>query len=184
MTETIDNLRSDLSIESKERMLFSVEQISLFKPVLSFLNEKDRDILYLIFLSGKKQKDVESIIGRSQPSLCYDIKRIRKRLKFVFYLNDVFDIFMDFFKNHRGYFTEKEMSVMILMFYSSSFTTVSEVLKIRQVKARYLFDKCLRKLEESKNWEIFEIMIIIRDNLNMVKRLYKKNNSSRGIFIC
>ena len=33
----------------------------------------------------KKQKDVQRILGRSQPSLCYDIKRIRRRLKFIFY---------------------------------------------------------------------------------------------------
>ena len=165
---------------------FSVEHLRAFKPILSFLNAKDRDILYLVFVSGKKQKDVQSVLGRSQPSLCYDIKRIRKRLKFVFYLNSVFDIFIDFIASDPPGFEVFEMEVLTLMFYTSSFTMVAQLLsgptpkeEITQVKVRYAFDKCLRKLEEAELWEVYELFMVVRDNLNLVRRVY--HNAQDGV---
>jgi hypothetical protein len=157
---------------------FTVEQLRAFKPILSFLNAKDRDILYLIFVSGKKQKDVQEILGRSQPSLCYDIKRIRKRLRFIFYLNSVFDIFIEFVSNPPDSFEKFEVEVILLMFYTSSFTLTSEVLDVPQVKVRYSFDRCLRRLEEEKMWEIYEIFMVVRSNLNLVRRVYGCSHSS------
>jgi hypothetical protein len=163
------------------RPRFSVEQLRAFKPILSFLNAKDRDILYLVFVSGKKQKDIQEILGRSQPSLCYDIKRIRKRLKFIFYLNSVFDIFVEFVGNPPEGFDEFEVEVMLLMFYTSSFTMVSEVLRVSQVKVRYSFDRCLRKLEEMELWEIYEIFMVVRSNLNLVRRVYRAGSNDLGL---
>ena len=167
------------------RPKFSVEQLQAFKPILSFLNAKDRDILYLVFVSGKKQKDVQEILGRSQPSLCYDIKRIRKRLRFIFYLNSVFDIFLEFVANPPEEFEPFEIEVMLLMFYTSSFTMTSEVLGVSQVKVRYSFDRCLRRLEEEEVWDIYEIFMVVRNNLNLVRRMYRgaSNSSLREIFV-
>lgn len=155
------------------RPKFTVDQLRAFKPILSFLNAKDRDILYLVFVSGKKQKDVQEILGRSQPSLCYDIKRIRKRLKFIFYLNSVFDIFLNFVQYPPDEFDTFEVEVMLLMFYTSSFTMASEILGVSQVKVRYSFDRCLRRLEEMEAWEIYEIFMVVRNNLNLVRRTYR-----------
>jgi len=168
--------------------MFTVEQLRAFKPILSFLNAKDRDILYLVFVSGKKQKDVQEILGRSQPSLCYDIKRIRKRLKFIFYLHSVFDIFIDFIKSPPpGVFDDFEMEVLLLMFYTSSFTVTSCILgqSVSQVKVCYTFDKCLLKMEDNEMWEVYEIFMVVRSNLNLVRRVYNSGNhsSSRDVFV-
>ena len=175
------------------RPTFSVEHLRAFKPILSFLNAKDRDILYLVFVSQKRQRDVQEILDRSQPSLCYDIKRIRKRLKFVFYLNSVFDIFIDFVENQPDNFEPFDMQVLTLMFYTSSFTMVAELLSPKppsppgsQVRVRYTFDKCLRKLEEAQRWDIYEIFMVVRDNLNLVRRVYRggpSDESSRDMFV-
>lgn len=168
------------------RPMFSVDQLRAFKPILSFLNAKDRDILYLVFVTGKKQKDIQEIMDRSQPSLCYDIKRIRKRLKFIFYLDSVFDIFIEFISNPPGDFDQFEIDIMLLMFYTSSFTMVSEVLDVSQVKVRYSFDRCLRKLEELNMWEIYEIFMVVRNNLNLVRRTYRGSSEEmthREIFV-
>lgn len=171
---------------------FSVEQLRAFKPILSFLNAKDRDILYLVFVSGKKQKDVQEILGRSQPSLCYDIKRIRKRLKFIFYLNSVFDIFMEFVADPPDGFEPFEVEVLLLMFYTSSFTMTSDVLsdvcgeKVSQVKVRYSFDRCLRRMEEQELWEMYEVFMVVRSNLNLVRRVYRGASSDsvlREVFV-
>ena len=154
---------------------FTVKQIKSFKPILRFLNEKDRDILFLIFVSSKKQKDVQAIIERSQPSLCYDIKRIRKRLKFITYLLSVVDIFESFIDSCGFNFTDEDREIMTLMFFTSSFTMTSEIIGISQVRVRYAFDKCLNKLEKEKIWEVYEIFVIIRNNLNIIKRAYARD---------
>jgi hypothetical protein len=174
------------------RPRFSVDQLRAFKPILSFLNSKDRDILYLVFVSGKKQKDVQEILGRSQPSLCYDIKRIRKRLQFIFYLNSVFDIFLEFVASPPDGFEPFEVEVLLLMFYTSSFTMTSDILsdsrgkKVSQVKVRYSFDSCLRRMEEMEMWEMYEIFMVVRNNLNLVRRVYRGGSSDsilREVFV-
>jgi hypothetical protein len=173
----------------EERVLpyFSVEQVRAFRSIFGFLNDKDRDILYLIFVSRKKQKDVQKILKRSQPSLCYDIKRIRSRLRYIFYIHSVFDIFVRFIEEKSQYFTPAEMEILTLMFYTSSFTMTSETMGLSQVRTRYAFNKCLRRMEflaqsfmadgkkkeEDEMWEIREIFVSIRENLNAIRRVYK-----------
>ena len=156
---------------------FTVAQVREFKPILSFLNDKDRDILFLIFVSRKKQKDVQKILGRSQPSLCYDIRRIRRRLKFISYVYSVFDIFLNFLKSQSASFLPSELAVLTLMFYTTSFTLTSRILGMSQVKVRYTYNKCLKRMEELGLWEPYEIFIVIRANLNIIKRVYKRGKS-------
>ena len=180
--ESIENVPNRSMPESQGVIPhFDVEQIRSFRPILSFLNEKDRDILFLIFVSSKKQKDVQRIIERSQPSLCYDIKRIRMRLKFIFYLHSVFDLFEDFIAR-RGieYFNSEEREILTLMFYTSSFTLTSKIMGISQVRVRYAYDKCLRRLEYLKMWDVYEIFVIVRANLNIVKRVYEDPEKTEG----
>lgn len=162
---------------------FTVDQIREFKPILSFLNDKDRDILFLIFVSRKKQKDVQKILGRSQPSLCYDIKRIRKRLKFISYLYSVFDLFLNFIRENKANFDSKEIAILTLMFYTSSFTMTSKIMHISQVKVRYIYNKCLLRMEEMGLWESYEIFVVIRSNLNIIKRMYQKGDKSLPLYI-
>jgi len=166
--ESIKGGRAEQGIAQK----FSVEEVRSFDPIFGFLNDKDRDILYLIFVSCKKQKDVQSILQRSQPSLCYDIKRIRKRLKFIFYLHSVFDIFVNFLTSEADEFSMAERDIMTLMFYTSSFTMTAKVLGISQVMVRYAYNKCLDRMRELKMWGVYEIFIMIRSNLNIIRRVY------------
>lgn len=178
----IENMqRSNVSDSHESIPHFSVEQVKSFKPILRFLNEKDRDILFLIFVSCKKQKDVQKIIERSQPSLCYDIRRIRRRLKFVFYLHSVFDIFEDFV-GRRGvdYFSPDEREILTLMFYTSSFTLTSKIMGISQVRVRYAYDKCIDRLRQLELWDVYEIFVVIRSNLNIVRRVYGEPKDGKG----
>ena len=172
--------KSGSIVSHKKTPRFTVDQVRSFKSILRFLNEKDRDILYLIFVAGKKQKDVQQIIGRSQPSLCYDIKRIRLRLRFIFYLQSVFDIYVDFIsKRSLSEFTETEREILTLMFYTSSFTTSASILGMSQVRVRYAYDKCLRKMERLRWWDAYEIFVVIRSNLNIIKRAYRDDESGQ-----
>lgn len=167
--ETIRNTRYEVADIPK----FTADQVKDFRPVFRFLNDKDRDILYLIFVARKKQSAVERILSRSQPSLCYDIKRIRKRLQFICYLQSVFDIYLDFLQEKALNYTDEELEIMTLMFYSTSLTQTARLMGMPQIRVRYRFDKILRKMEKLEHWEVYEIFLTIRTNLNIVKRIYK-----------
>lgn len=162
--------------EGEDSPYLSVENIKFFKSLFSFLNPKDRDILYLIFLSKKKQTEVQDIMERGQSSLCYDIKQIRKRLKCISYLHSVSDLFIGFVEKEASkYFTPHEIAILTVLFFSTSYIIGAETLKMSQVKVSSCFDKCLRKLRKEKLWEIYEIFYTVQDNLNIVKRTYRRN---------
>jgi uncharacterized protein YutE (UPF0331/DUF86 family) len=169
--------------EGAEVQYFTVDQVRGFKPILSFLNDKDRDILFLIFVSRKKQKDVMRILDRSQSSLCYDIQRIRRRLRFISYLYSVFDIFLNFISTKQSHFTPHEIEIMTLMFYTSSFTMTAKIMKTSQVRIRYTYNKCLNRMEELGIWEPYEIFIVIRSNLNIIKRVYRKQGKALPLLL-
>lgn len=161
-------------IEELGSQFFEPEQVAGFRQVFSFLNDKDRDILYLFFVSRKKQMDVKRIICRSQPSLCYDIKKIRHRLKYIFYIFSNFDIFIDFLENKaEKILTPQEIGVLTSLFYTSSFTTSSKITKYAQAKIRYTFKNGIDKLKANKIWDMYELFTTIAENQNSIKRVHK-----------
>jgi DNA-directed RNA polymerase specialized sigma subunit len=174
--KNIENVTKKNIEDGLDSPYLSLDQVRLFKPIFDFLNEKDRDILYLIFVSRKKQKDVQRILRRSQPSLCYDIKRIRRRLRFIVYLRSVFDIFLNFVKDWSAHFTDNEMAILVLMFYTSSFTMTANLMGVSQVKVRYAYNKCLKRMEDMELWEPYEIFMVIRSNLNIIRRICRKRS--------
>jgi len=157
---------------------FTIEQVRELDHILRFLNSKDRDILYLIFVSRKKQNNVQYILNRSQPSLCYDVRRIKKRLEFIYYLHSVFDIFIDFVEERSSLYDPIFIEILVLMFYTSSFTLTAKILRMSQLHVRYRFDKAMNQMEELGHWDIFEIFYAIRSNLNIIRRVYGDRNSS------
>lgn len=161
---------------------FSVDQVKTLRYIFGFLNDKDRDILYLIFVSRKKQKDVQRIMNRSQPSLCYDIKRIRHRLRYIFYIHSVFDLFSDFVRKSGDYFLPHEIEILTLMLYTSSFTMTAKMMGASQVRIRYAFNKCIDRMEELEIWDIYEIFSTVRNNLNSLKRVYGGSGIASGSF--
>ena len=179
----VEHAKGRTAADRVERLLpcFSASQVRTFRPIFIFLNDKDVDILYLIFVSQKRQMDVCSILNRTQSSLAYDIKRIRHRLKFIHYLQEVFDIFLDFIRRERDgdCFTKEEIEVLTLMFYTSSFTLTARVLRTSPVRVRHSYTKCLRRMEERAMWDAYEIFMVIRANLNIVKRVYPPGRRSR-----
>lgn len=171
------------NLSSKERKVvrnkptlpsFTPDQVRHFQTLFRFLNDKDRDILYLIFVTKKKQNAVKHILDRSQPSIHYDIKRIRRRLQFICYLNSIFDLFLFFLEDRAASYGEFVQKILVLMFYTSSFTTTSEILGEEQMRIRYRYDRTLEQMAENGDWDMYELFLTIRNNLNIIRRVYRK----------
>lgn len=157
----------------------TVDSIRLLKPLLAFLNPKDRDVLYLAFLCKKKQKDIEKIMKKRQSSLCYDIQQIRRRLKLIHTLHSMMDSFTYFIDGEaKNHFTDFERGVLTMMFYSTSNIISCEVLGCSPSYIKETFTKCLHRLSERKIEDMYELFKLIYDNMNIVKRIYKRKNVS------
>ena len=154
----------------------SPEQVRELDGIFKFLNKKDRDILYLIFISKKKQKEVQQILNRIQSSIGYDVRRIRERLEFICYLHSVYDIFIDFIENRSNKYDVEMIEILTLLFHTTSLTHTSKILNLSQIYVRYRFEKILRNMEKYKHWDIYEIFLAISSNFNIIKRDYKKSS--------
>jgi len=169
----LEDLKLGTKEEHIERMpvVLTEEDVPYLSDIFNFLNNKDKDILYLIFISGKTQTDLVRILTRSQPSLSYDIKRIKERVRFICYLHAQFPVYMNWLKEESKSYTPEEVMVLTLMYYTTSFSQSSRVSKLKPTRIRYVFDKALIKLKK-EHPQTYQFFSIIRDNLNVVRRVY------------
>ena len=144
--------------------------------VFRFLGNEDSDIVYLSFLLKKRQNDVCRILGKTQPAISYDLGRIKKQIDFVVYLLSVVDEFVYFIENEEHELTVEQVNILVLIFFSTSFSKTAKILGYHQITCRNKFSKVMIVLEEKGYTEIKEIFTFIMKNLNRVK-----NNIYKGI---
>lgn len=143
--------------------------------IFRFLGHEDSDIVYLYFLSKKRQVDICTLLDKTQPAVSYDIKRVKNHVDFVIFLLSVVDEFVDFIENAEHGLTQEQLNILVLLFFSTSFTKTSKVLVCHQITCRNRFDKTLEELHEKGFDNIVEIFETILKNLNMVKKNIYKN---------
>jgi DNA-directed RNA polymerase sigma subunit (sigma70/sigma32) len=78
-------------------------------------------------------------------------------------------------------FTDEELTMLTLMLYTSSFTMVASMMKVSQVRVRYVYNKCLKKIREAGRYDIYEIFNIIRRELNIVRRKFGVDKDERKL---
>ena len=169
----LDKVLQKRKSQKSRQIQFSTDEVRDNQSVFNLLNDKDRDILYLIFVSKKKQKAVQKILGRSQVLLVYDIKRIRERIQFIVYLKQVFDIFLNFLETKSDQYDTAMLEILIMMYYTTSLTQTAEALDMPQIYVRYTFERILSKMIKHKHWDVYELFSAINRNKNKIKRTYK-----------
>ena len=164
-----------IDLESKQAtnqdvLRLEPSDIKYYEWLFRFLSEKDKDILYLLYLSGCKQKNIMRILRKKQSSINYDFGRMKNRLSFIYYLTANFETFTEFLEKEPDFLSAYERDILVLMFYTTSLTKTAKILSEQQMKIQYLFDKILGKLMYHKEWDVFEIFMSIRTRFNLVKR--------------
>jgi hypothetical protein len=150
------------------------EDVRGSRSLFRFLNDKDRDILYLIFVSRKNQVAVSRIMRRTQPCIVYDIKRIKERVRFIAYLRDTFDILADFLELRAGSYGQDLVDVLVMMYYTTSYTLSGKVLGLPQIVVRSAFCRALERMRRLRHWEAYELFSVIERNKNKIKRLCRR----------
>ena len=135
-----------------------------------FFGQKDMDIIYLYFLSGKKQEDLVRILGKSQPAISYDVTRIKEQIDFVIRLVSSIDDFIMFIVDDDNKLNTYDREMLTLFFYSTSIVKTSRLMGINNITCRSHLNTVVNRLLSNGHIDMYNLFKYIMSNLNNIKK--------------
>ena len=132
--------------------------------------QKDMDIIYLYFLSGKKQEDLVKILGKSQPAISYDVTRIKEQIDFVIKLVSSIDDFIMFIVDDSNGLNTYDREMLTLFFYSTSIVKTSRLMNIHNITCRSHLNTIVNRLLANGHTDMYNLFKYIMSNLNNIKK--------------
>ena len=149
---------SNLEIESHLEVYFRL------------FGRSDIDVIYLYFLSGKRQVDIRKILGKTQPAISYDVNRIRSQMDFVIRVVSMLDDFIIGIISCDELST-RERELLTVFFYSTSWVKTARILGVDQQECRVSIIRLVEKLGELGYLELQGCITFIMENLNKIKKV-------------
>jgi DNA-directed RNA polymerase specialized sigma24 family protein len=169
----IDPIHEDPSDDT----LYKLEKI---RDLIDALPPREADFIDLYFFRKKKQTDIAKIFGVTQPTVCYRLKRAKKRIKF---LVDLPKISREEIRERMAEFLTEELDVdiMVLMFDHTCQSAVASELNVSQGKVRHRFMRTLEKMEKKEEMaDLLDLFKKISGKLN-IRREVKRNSDNEDI---
>ena len=135
-----------------------------------FFGQKDMDIIYLYFLSGKKQEDMVRILGKSQPAISYDVTRIKEQIDFVIKIVSSIDDFIMFIVDDDNRLNTYDREMLTLFFYSTSIVKTSRLMGINNITCRSHLNTVVNRLLANGHVDMYNLFRYIMSNLNNIKK--------------
>lgn len=135
-----------------------------------FFGQKDMDIIYLYFLSGKKQEDMVRILGKSQPAISYDVTRIKEQIDFVIKIVSSIDDFIMFIVDDGNRLNTYDREMLTLFFYSTSIVKTSRLMGISNITCRSHLNTVVNRLLSNGHVDMYNLFRYIMSNLNNIKK--------------
>jgi hypothetical protein len=135
-----------------------------------FFGSVDTDIIYMYFISNKRQNDLSILFDKTQPAISYDVNRLKEQVEFVMYMVSVFDIVVEFLKDEENGLSTYEVDLMLAFFFSTSFIKTAKIMNAQQVTIRCQVNKTIDKIKQLGHSEMYQIFQKINCNLNKVKK--------------
>ena len=135
-----------------------------------FFGQKDMDIIYLYFLSGKKQEDLVKILEKSQPAISYDVTRIKEQIDFVIKIVSSIDDFIMFIVDDDNKLNTYDREMLTLFFYSTSIVKTSRLMGINNITCRSHLNTVVNRLLANGHVDMYNLFKYIMSNLNNIKK--------------
>lgn len=142
-----------------------------------FFGQKDMDIIYLYFLSGKKQEDLVQILGKSQPAISYDVTRIKEQIDFVIKLVSSIDDFIMFIVDDDNQLNTYDREMLTLFFYSTSIVKTSRLMGINNITCRSHLNTIVNRLLANGYVDMYNLFKYIMSNLNNIKKFVARTEN-------
>lgn len=136
-----------------------------------FFGQKDMDIIYLYFISKKKQEEIAIILNKTQPAVSYDVNRIKQQMDFVIKLLSSVDDFIMFITDQSNNLKTYDKEMLTVFFYSTSITKTALILGINTVSCRSHLNTIVNKLFAQGYNEMYHLFKFILSNLNKTKKI-------------
>ena len=143
-----------------------------------FFGQKDMDIIYLYFLSGKKQEDMVRILGKSQPAISYDVTRIKEQIDFVIKIVSSIDDFIMFIVDDDNRLNTYDREMLTLFFYSTSIVKTSRLMGINNITCRSHLNTVVNRLLSNGHVDMYNLFKYIMSNLNNIKKYVPRDEQS------
>lgn len=143
-----------------------------------FFGQKDMDIIYLYFLSGKKQEDLVKILRKSQPAISYDVARIKEQIDFVIKLMSSIDDFIMFIVDDDNKLNTYDREMLTLFFYSTSIVKTSRLMGINNITCRSHLNTVVNRLLSNGHVDMYNLFKYIMSNLNNIKKYVPREEQS------
>lgn len=140
-----------------------------------FFGSKDMDIVYLYFLSRKRQDEIMTILGKSQPAVSYDVTRIRQQIEFVMRMIEAVDDFIMFITDPANPMRTFDKEILVVFFYTTSIVKTARLLKIKNVTCRSHLSTIVNHMQADGYQSMYELFKYIMSNLNNVKKYVDRN---------
>lgn len=136
--------------------------------ILRFLNYYDIDLIYLTFLAKKKQVDLAKILDQTQPSISYNLSRIRKQIQFVYFFLANVDNVINFLRNTND-FDLHQKQMLLVFFYSLTPTKAAMVFKMHPITFKNKLLAVLKRLEVI-DVDLYNVFMFVFNNQNKIKK--------------
>jgi len=135
-----------------------------------FFGKNDMDIIYLYFLSKKRQEDIMTILGKSQPAVSYDVTRIKEQIQFVVRVMAMIDEFIIFITDPANKMKTEDKEMLTIFLYSTSIVKTSRILGSSNITCRSHLNTLVNRLKANGHIRMYELFKYILDNLNHIKK--------------
>lgn len=157
--------------QSYDRENYSNWQINEYlDSYFRFFGKKDMDIIYLYFISRKKQEQIVQILEKTQPAVSYNVTKIKEQINFVTKLMLSLDDFIMFIVDPDNKMKTYDKQMLVLFFYTTSISKTACLLGINNITCRsHLYTIVNRLLSQGYN-DMYNIFKYILQNLNNIKK--------------
>ena len=130
----------------------------------------DLDIIYLYFLTQKRQGQIKQIFNKTQPAISYDVNRICYQVDFVIRMVQKQDEFILFITDEQNGLKLMQRQLLLVFFYSTSIAKTAQILGHNQITCRTRIRKVIKKLNQLGYIQLYKFFEYILNNLNKVKK--------------
>lgn len=140
---------------------------------LPLLPELEAEVVFMLYVKKKTQKDVAVLLGTSQPTVSYRYRRAVDKLSYLMVMSSVdLDSVVSTIPKISG----KEQSIIRDLFYTANQELVGVKFGVRQSSVKWIFMKAKRyveqlELKEPGKWERhYGLLVLLEKNLR--KRIF------------
>jgi len=132
--------------------VLSIYDLPILLKYMYLLEDEDRDLMLLIFISGKRQEDIGRIFGITQEAVSYQVTKLKRRVRYIRAMQSVQNVLDRFFEylmtEHGTELGSEVLETALLVFYTTSQTVSASMLGTSQAVVRHRFIRFVEYLNE------------------------------------